>query len=56
MTDTSQVWDYLLENGIASEETLRVVTSINGYNIETLNAILYAVTGYHDIEQLEGEA
>jgi hypothetical protein len=52
-TDTA--WDYLLENEIVSEETLKVVTSINGYNIETLQDVLYATTGYRSFEQLEGE-
>lgn len=50
-----QIWDYLLENNIASEQTLETVTNINGYTIETLNDILYSATGYHDIEQLESE-
>lgn len=50
-----QIWDYLLENNIASEQTLETVTNINGYTIETLNDILYSATGYRDIEQLESE-
>lgn len=52
---TAQAWDYLLDNEIASEETLRIITSINGYNLETLQDVLYAVTGYRDIEQIESE-
>ena len=50
-----QIWDYLLENNIASKQTLETVTNINGYTIETLNDILYSATGYRDIEQLESE-
>lgn len=50
-----QVWDYLIDNNIATEETLRTITNINGYNIETLNDVLYSATGYRDIEQLESE-
>lgn len=50
-----QIWDHLLENNIASEQTLETVTNINGYTIETLNDILYSATGYRDIEQLESE-
>ena len=49
-----QTWDYLLENGYATEEELRLVTSINGHNLETLNDILFVRTGYHDVEQIEG--
>lgn len=51
--DITKLWDYILENEIASEETLKVITSINGYNIETLNDVLYATTGYHSLEQIE---
>lgn len=50
-----QIWDYLIYNEIASKETLRTVTNINGYSIETLNDVLYSATGYRDIEQLESE-
>ena len=46
-----QYYNYLLENGIVSEETLNVVTSINGYNEKTLDDVLYVKTGYRDIEQ-----
>lgn len=48
----AEIWDYLVENGIVSEETLRIITSINGYNITTLNDVLYTTTGYRDINQL----
>jgi len=51
--DKNQLWDYIIESNIASEETLRVVTDINGFSEETLNDVLYAVTGYRGIEQLE---
>lgn len=55
MTTTETLWDYLLDNNIASEETLKVITSINGYNTETLEDVLYATTGYRNLEQLQGE-
>ena len=47
------LWDKIIEKGIATEETLRVVTSINGYTVETLNDVIYAQTGYSDLESLE---
>ena len=47
-----QMWDYILENGIATNEELRLVIQINGYNKTSLNDIIYARTGYEDIEQL----
>lgn len=51
--EVKDLWDYLLDNGITSEETLQVVTNINGYNIDTLNDVLYATTGYRSLEQIE---
>lgn len=44
-------WDYLTEREIVSEETLRVVSAINGYSLETLTDVLYAVTGYRTFKQ-----
>ncbi len=44
-------WDFLTDNCIATEEELKLVTSINGYNETTLNDILYVRTGYRSIEQ-----
>ena len=49
------VWETLVDMGIATDEELQLVTSINGYNIDTLNDIIYVRTGYHDIEQLKME-
>lgn len=49
--DVSEKWDKLIEMGV-SEETLRVVTDINGYSGETLDDVLYAVFGYRDFDQL----
>ena len=50
-----EVWDLLIEYGIANKEELELVTCINGYNMDTMNSIIYARTGYRDIEQLEDE-
>lgn len=47
-------WDLLVEMGI-SEETLDIITSINGYNLQTLEDVLYAKFGYRSFEQLERE-
>ncbi len=44
-------WDRLLELGV-SEQTLQIVTSINGYSVDTMTDILYAYTGYRDFDQL----
>ena len=50
-----QVWDLLLQYDIATENELKLVTTINGYNIDSLNDIIYARTGLRDIEQLLDE-
>ena len=55
ITDLNTMWNNLLEHQIVSDETLQIITSINGHNISTLNDVLYAVTGYHTWDQyLEG--
>ena len=52
MDAKTALWDYLLDNGIASEEVLQVVTKINGFNLETLEDVLYATTGYRTLDQI----
>lgn len=47
----SDMWDTLTTMGV-SEETLQVVTDINGYNEESMEDILYATTGYRSFDQL----
>ena len=48
-----QIWDYLVETGVATKEELVLVTNINGYNEETLNNVIWARTAYRDLEQLQ---
>ena len=52
-TETTKLWDYLTESGIATEEELQLVTSINGTSCETLESVLYVRTGYRSLEQIE---
>tara|TARA_R100001463_G_scaffold28418_3_gene65123 strand:- start:471 stop:650 length:180 start_codon:yes stop_codon:yes gene_type:complete len=55
---TGDIWDFILEQGIATEDELCLVTSIMGTNKDTLNAVLYARKGYRSMEQIiemEGE-
>lgn len=47
-----KMWDVLVEQGV-SEQTLRIVTDINGFSEETMKDVLYAHTGYRDFDQLE---
>lgn len=53
MYNIEDVWNRIIELEIATEDELTLVTSINGYNIDSLNDIIYVRTGYRDIEQLE---
>jgi len=48
---TNQIYDFILDNEIATEKEINLVTNINGYNEESLNNIIYARTAYHDVEQ-----
>ena len=54
MDDKAKMWNWLEDVVGVSEQTLQVVTDINGYTMETLNDILWAVTGYRSKEQYEG--
>lgn len=58
-TDTTtftieEMWDTLLEFGV-SEQTLQIITDINGYNADTMRDVLYARTGYRTFDQLYDE-
>lgn len=46
-----KLWDFIVNNSIATTEEVNLVTDINGYNEEALNDIIYARTGYRDYEQ-----
>ena len=46
-----QMWEYLMDACGVSEETLQVVTDINGYNEQSMLDILYSRTGYRNFEQ-----
>ena len=52
---TDRIWDYLIEYEIATEDELRLVTDVSGYSDRTLEAVIYARTGYNDLEQLMEE-
>ena len=48
----NQIWEFLVEHDIATDEEISLVTDIAGYSVETLENIIYARTGLHDMEQL----
>jgi hypothetical protein len=50
--DIDQIWRIISEYEIATEEELKLVTNINGYNIESLESIIYSRTGLNSVDQL----
>ena len=55
MKDVNIYWDMLIDFGIATEDELNLITSINGYNEDTLSDVLYVRTGYRDFDQFTDE-
>ena len=53
MFEIWEMWDWLIDNGIATEDELKLITKMKGYNIYVLNDVLYYRTGYHNREQWE---
>lgn len=51
----NEMWDYLYDHDIATQDELQLVTDICGYSKETMLDILYARTGYRNFEQMEDE-
>lgn len=54
-TELDDAIEWLTQHTIITEQTLLTVFDINGYTLDTLNDVIYAVTGYADIEQLKEE-
>lgn len=50
--ETEKLYDYLIDTGVCTEDELALLTSINGTNIDTLEAALYSRTGYRSLEQI----
>lgn len=45
------LWQYLIDYNIATEKELILITKINGLNLETLQDVLYARTGYRTFNE-----
>ena len=46
-----KLWDLIVNYELATEQSLQLVTRLNGYTLETMEDVLYALTGYHSYEQ-----
>lgn len=55
MDKVDKYYNLLIDSGIVSKEALDLITTINGYSIDTLNDVLYALTGERDIEEYFSE-
>tara|TARA_Y100001963_G_scaffold124549_1_gene175452 strand:- start:351 stop:527 length:177 start_codon:yes stop_codon:yes gene_type:complete len=49
----NELWDYITEYGIATENEICLITSINGTNLNTFEDILYSRTGYRSLDQIK---
>ena len=49
--ELDNIYNFIIEYGIATEDEINLVTSINGYNESALNDIIFVRTGYRDMEQ-----
>lgn len=47
-----KIKDFIFANEIATREEVELVCSVAGTSEKNLNLIIYARTGYHDVEQL----
>lgn len=56
-TEISNVWDTMVEYGIATSEEIGLVVALNGCRMDVLNDIIFVRTGYRTLEQYldEGE-
>jgi hypothetical protein len=48
----AELYDKLIEKELFTEGELHLITSVNGFNFETLNDCIYARYGYRNYEQL----
>ena len=53
--DVNALYDELLERDLFTKGELQLLTNINGYNVDTLKAALFARYGYRDLQQMMEE-
>ena len=51
--EMNELWDFITEYEIATENEICLITSINGTNLDTFESILYSRTGYRSLEQIK---
>ena len=55
MENVNILYEELIELDLFTEKELELITSINGYSIDTLNDCLYSRYGYHSLSQMNEE-
>ena len=48
-----ELYEYMIDYGIATEDEIALVMYINGDNLGTLEDILYVRTGYRSLDQIK---
>ena len=51
MKDLEKQWKLIVALNIATQQELELITQINGYKVETLNQVIWARCGYHNLEE-----
>lgn len=51
----NEMFDLLIEYSVATQEELELMTCLDGYNVDIFNDVIYAITDYPLIEQIQGE-
>lgn len=46
---TTELFTYLIDKELFTYDELKLLTDINGYNIQTLNDAIFARYGYRDL-------
>ena len=50
-SEENKLYDFIIANDIAEESELDLVTQVSGFSVDTLESVIYARTGYRDVEQ-----
>jgi hypothetical protein len=54
-SEVDDLWSYLVDNELFTDAEIQLITTMIGYNTETLNDAIYARYGYRDLDQLVEE-
>lgn len=49
----NKIFDLLIEYSVATQEELELMTCLDGYNVDAFNDVMYAITDYPLIEQIQ---